>query len=1706
MIRFYDVANTAHIAQATLKRSTGVNGSKTVTGEIIAGNAVINGIGRGWSLVFDDEPYVITYTKVNDQTKSVEFDAIQKFFWDFAKSGFYQEWNGSHTFTAYLNALFENTGYEYILDVDVAAFEKENWGMKNRLTLFNDVISQAGVEFELIGKRVKITKAIGSDLSTIVRKGFNLSDMVSESSITDFVTYGKGFGAFNDSNDHSKGRMEVEYKSPLADTYGVLEADPVVDERYTIAGSLLAAVKARVDDSVAISIDLKIYDLPEADFTYQVPQAGDWIMAIDEAIGFSRRIRIIKVDEEFDVNGQRIDYTATCGDLPIAVQQELAQSGQVHKLEQLTKDVDAAAINANGKNTNYYGAAEPSQPREGDLWYKENGDNTELYVWADGRWEIVVSKNTNDIIDQKVDAATAEISGIRDQTNAAVSTANQAAAAAGFANDAAYQAKTAAASAQADAANALSGTSLAQQDATKALASAQAALTSVAAANDTANRADSSASTAQASAQAAIKSAQTALSMASGADAKATTADSNATDALSGANIALDSATTALNQAKSAGSAATSTAIIAKSNQSAISTLATKTSVNTLTSQVASTATLQKQTADELLSKADSSVVDSLTSTANSTSTLATQTATALKSKAEISTVNTVNSTATSAATLATQTATTLKSKADSTTVDKLTGRVSSAESKLTQTATKAELALTQNDIDDLGDTVSSQGVKLAVTATAAELAATQDNVDTLKKTVTNNTAGVTANAKQIALKANQTDVDTLKGTVTSQGAQVAVTASQVALKADTATVNNLGKTVESQGAQLSLTATEVDLEAAQSAVDAVTQTATSNAAGIATNANAIKLKADSSTVSTLDGRVTSLSGQLDVQSDLISAKVTASDVTGMLNGYATQSWSQGQISAAKNEISASVETVKQTVDNWQVGGTNLAPGTSSDWQKVSVQSGWGTTYLCDPTYEIVDGETYTMQVEVRNITSPIMLELLNYTAAGARNGNLTSHAFASDDTKIIVTFTAKLPEGYAYFRPDLAFTSRLTGAGSYEYRRFKLETGTMATDWSPAPEDQATVDWTKSQLDIKDGKISAAVTSLKSDITNATADMATTTWTNSQITAAKQAISLDVEQSITTSENTLNSNIDNATNDMATKTWTKGQLSVTDGSISASVQKLHDTVTGEISTATNDMATQTWTQGKLDLTADGLTSQISSVQDGLDTKYTRLEQTLSGVQATANNAVTQGQLTLLSDKFTSKIGPIDLTAGTVSSQITQLQSDINLRVKTGDLVSQINVAAGNVLIQSGKLYLDAASVVMGGTAFINAANIKSVNASTITTGTLDAATVNVVGINASNITTGVINGANLSINLTTGEILFQRGAIKSTNGNLDIDIDSGNMAVTNSAGNGFRFEDGKLFLTSNTWVDSYQSKPDYGYISYEPNFLSNVQGMQIAGTDGIAVTAGDYDTFSFLFQHQPNSGAALALHDNTAFLNAREHTRIEGGSPYTETFLFTNGSRASIVVGGANGGPNRNGATDQYGNYHPQEPVNVGADLFMKGTSITFQGGGQNGLSDLNLGSSGGKGHVSSAAIYNRTYSSGDHVVITGYGILGRLTSARKYKIADQVATGIVAKAQRVLSINPAEWYDKAEIESIADAKTNGTEAPGEAKIEKHYGFIADDFDAAGLTEVVNYHNGEVDSLSYDHISMYHHVILQNHEKRIAELEAEVKQLKGEI
>ncbi|WP_302067804.1 phage tail protein, partial [uncultured Streptococcus sp.] len=404
MITFLDERDVEHGALATIKVTNAVNGERSLTGEIESGDYVLANIERGWRLRFDDEFYVVTYAKPIDDGKGthVTFDAVHQFFWDFDKSSVHEQLNdGSHTFLTYLDFIFTGSDYTYTIDplLKVYAFEKQSFGYKSRLNLFNDIITASGVEFQVNGKVVRILEKTGTDLSTVVRKNFNMNELGIEKHIGDFVTYQKGFGAWVDENDHTKGRLVTEYTSPLASVYGKLEAEPLVDERYTQADNMIAVLKANVDNSYSISVRLDMEDLTRAGYEYTQPRAGDYIMAINETLDFQEKIRIVSFTSEYDVTGQLIKHEVTCNDIgavkKLSASYNLTKEQAQNASDSVGKAVEMAnkaLVSADGKSTVYFGNEFPKdEPKgtlhKGDSLYLTVGDTTKMYYWTGADWE-----------------------------------------------------------------------------------------------------------------------------------------------------------------------------------------------------------------------------------------------------------------------------------------------------------------------------------------------------------------------------------------------------------------------------------------------------------------------------------------------------------------------------------------------------------------------------------------------------------------------------------------------------------------------------------------------------------------------------------------------------------------------------------------------------------------------------------------------------------------------------------------------------------------------------------------------------------------------------------------------------------------------------------------------------------------------------------------------------------------------------------------------------------------------------------------------------------------------------------------------------------------------------------------------------------------------------------------------------------------------
>ena len=404
MLTFYNEKGEAFGAQVEFTVKNAVNGERSVSGTIISNDRVLSKIDRGWKFELNGEFYNIVYAKPRDEGRnlSVSFDAVHQFFYDFGHSNCYTEFNGSHRFEVYIEAIFKDSGYRYQIEprVRVNSIRKENFGNAKRLEMFKDIIKAAGLEFSVSGKVVLITKKIGADLSTVVRKNFNMNELVIEKNINKFITYKRGLGAWKDEEDHSKGRYTSEYESPLASIYGRIEGEPVTDERYKNTDELLRRLKFEVDNSYSISVQLDMEDLTRAGYQYTQPRAGDYIMAINETIEFREKIRIVSFESSYDVTGRLINHKVTCNDIG-SVQKQISSEGSIIRSVGQSKEFAESAlavatkalVSADGKNTVYYGATKPKDEpigtiRRGDILYLTAGEDTEMYIWNGAEWEL----------------------------------------------------------------------------------------------------------------------------------------------------------------------------------------------------------------------------------------------------------------------------------------------------------------------------------------------------------------------------------------------------------------------------------------------------------------------------------------------------------------------------------------------------------------------------------------------------------------------------------------------------------------------------------------------------------------------------------------------------------------------------------------------------------------------------------------------------------------------------------------------------------------------------------------------------------------------------------------------------------------------------------------------------------------------------------------------------------------------------------------------------------------------------------------------------------------------------------------------------------------------------------------------------------------------------------------------------------------------
>lgn len=626
---------------------------------------------------------------------------------------------------------------------------------------------------------------------------------------------------------------------------------------------------------------------------------------------------------------------------------------------------------------------------------------------------------------------------------------------------------------------------------------------------------------------------------------------------------------------------------------------------------------------------------------------------------------------------------------------------------------------------------------------------ATQTDVTALSGQITTNSTQITQNKQAIALKADQSTVDNLSGEVSQNTAQLKVQADQISSKVSSSdfktlndTVNGAISSIQKNSTAIDQTNKQISLKADQTEVDQVKQTATQN------------------------------SSRLDVMDGQIRSRVTSTDVNNIVDskGFATTNTVQSLVTQKADTINESITNLDAKYS--AKDGVNLQQGTkdfsfqlgtdgnpssietyNSDTKMLHTQNGGFYTSYSDSSFVPTPGEFYTFSADVKGDGT---INGSGFRYEGGNNGTMGNVTLSGTWQRIINTVHVDKVQGQWVIYP--------TNSKNLYVKHIKIEHGTVATPWTPAPSDNATVTQVQS--------LTASIDGLQSNV----ADFKNNT--SSQITQLSNLISTKVSSS---DFNNLSQSVNLQTLDSAdiNNMKTNGHYFV------------HNLANTPI---------PGWVY--VDVVGNGNDRIRQDVYQDQDNQH--CYRRWNGSVWTA------------------------WSKGATESEITQLSDAINLRVAKGDVISQINQeAGGNTLIQvnngNGSLILDAGNTIITGKAWIPSAAIANLTADQVQAGTLSGSKVH-AGDNSGNaIDMGVLSTDYVGFHskATNGDQTYiDSNGIHNYGATYDTRISQGKITTNLLAVNGgglidFRDSTGTGMTADGSKLTFYVNNASAGYLSY---------------------------------------------------------------------------------------------------------------------------------------------------------------------------------------------------------------------------------------------------------------------------------------------------
>lgn len=378
---------------------------------------------------------------------------------------------GPHSFEWYFNKIVDSTPWK--LGVNQLAglertltYEGRDTGLGRLLSILTafdhaeckmDVSFTANRPCEFV---VNVYKTIGADRSDVqIVYNHELNDITKKESRAQFVTALCGVGGTvtppegqETAEQENIDFADLEYnKDGLVTTKGDKFLRAVdANERFNPGQTSYIESYYTYDTQSASELlnrtitQLKTYSEPQYTYTADVKvidstlEIGDTVTIIDHDYNPALYLsaRVAKLEKSYTDPSQNTiefcNYKLLNGQLNKInelqnIVSKLPSASQVAKIESnvadlssKTDELESQVTSANGKNTNYYGKLGPTNPKNGDLWYKDlsNGE-TEMYQYQNGNWELITSTaelhNTQKEVDQAIKDFNAHFKEIDDK-------------------------------------------------------------------------------------------------------------------------------------------------------------------------------------------------------------------------------------------------------------------------------------------------------------------------------------------------------------------------------------------------------------------------------------------------------------------------------------------------------------------------------------------------------------------------------------------------------------------------------------------------------------------------------------------------------------------------------------------------------------------------------------------------------------------------------------------------------------------------------------------------------------------------------------------------------------------------------------------------------------------------------------------------------------------------------------------------------------------------------------------------------------------------------------------------------------------------------------------------------------------------------------------------------------------------------------------